>query len=142
MSAPMVQDICPSLKLSCQVCMQKAATALASKAHTGSSKAESQMQRMFHLELTYSQNVSSTSQISDSYRIIQHTLDGAGSWRRISIGFIESILDVESDRRWPAADTFTDDPFVRRTLQTCSEVGSQRTRLIGIRPGALTGTVE
>lgn len=54
----------------------------------------------------------------------------------------EPISDPDLDWVWPAADTFTDDSIARRTVQTCSELGSQRVRLIKIRPGYPGDVIE
>lgn len=56
--------------------------------------------------------------------------------------FAEPIPDQDSDWTWPAADTFTDGSIARRTVQTCSELGSQRIRLIKIRPGRANHMIE
>jgi len=56
--------------------------------------------------------------------------------------FAEPIPDRDLDWTWPAADALTDDSIARSTLQTCSELGSQRIRLINIRPGSSDDTIE
>ena len=56
--------------------------------------------------------------------------------------YAEPVPDPDSDWTWPAADTFTDDSIARRPLQTCSELGSQRIRLIKIRPGRPKDGIE
>lgn len=56
--------------------------------------------------------------------------------------YAEPIPDQDLDWTWPAADTFTDDSIAQRTFQTCSELGSQRIRLIKIRPGRPRDTIE
>lgn len=56
--------------------------------------------------------------------------------------FAEPVPDQDLDWTWPAADTFTDDSIARRTVQTCSELGSQRIRLIKIRAGRSDDVVE
>ena len=56
--------------------------------------------------------------------------------------FAEPIPDQDSDWTWPAADTFTDDSIARRTLQTCAQLGSQRIRIIRIRPGSSRDVIE
>lgn len=57
-------------------------------------------------------------------------------------GYAEPVPDQDLDWTWPAADTFTDNSIARWTLQTCSELGSQRIRLIKIRPGRPRDTIE
>lgn len=54
----------------------------------------------------------------------------------------DPIPDCESDWIWPAADTFTDESIARHALQTCSELGSQRIRLIKILPGGWSDKIE
>jgi hypothetical protein len=55
---------------------------------------------------------------------------------------IEDTSNDGFDLPWPAADTFTDDTFRRLTLITCSELGSQRIRLVKIRPGPTSSMVR
>jgi hypothetical protein len=43
---------------------------------------------------------------------------------------------------WPVVDTSKDNSLVRHNLQTCSELGSQRIRLIKIRPGRSSEMIE
>jgi hypothetical protein len=52
--------------------------------------------------------------------------------------FEDSVLDW----LWPAADTFTDDSVCPRVLSTCSQLGSQRIRLVKIRPGPPNTTMS
>ncbi|GAB7331617.1 hypothetical protein MBLNU13_g02987t1 [Cladosporium sp. NU13] len=56
--------------------------------------------------------------------------------------YAEPVPDQDLDWTWPAADTFTDDSIARWTVHTCSELGSQRIRLIKIRPGRLRDTIK
>ena len=56
--------------------------------------------------------------------------------------YAEPVPDPDLDWTWPAADTFTDDSIAPRTIHTCSELGSQRIRLIKIRPGRPRDTIE
>lgn len=50
--------------------------------------------------------------------------------------------DLLLDYTWPAPDTFTDDSIARRTVLTCSTLGSQRIRLIMIRTGRSDDVIE
>lgn len=52
------------------------------------------------------------------------------------------VPDRDLDWVWPARDTFTDDSVAPRISQTCSELGSQRIRLIRILPGLLSDVIE
>jgi hypothetical protein len=57
----------------------------------------------------------------------------------------EDIKDTSNesfDLPWPAADTFTDDTLGRLPLTTCSELGSQRIRLVRIRPGPTSSMIR
>lgn len=54
-----------------------------------------------------------------------------------------SILAHELDWAWPSPDIFTDDSVAPRTSQTCSELGSERIRLVRIlHRGRSSGTIE
>lgn len=55
--------------------------------------------------------------------------------QRLALDPAEPTPDHEVDWVWPAIDTFTDDTVARCALQTCSALGSQRIRLVKIRPG-------
>jgi hypothetical protein len=54
----------------------------------------------------------------------------------------ELVRHDGSDLPWPAADTFTDDSIGLRILTTCSELGSQRIRLVKIRPGPSSSMIR
>jgi hypothetical protein len=54
----------------------------------------------------------------------------------------ERVRDDGLDFPWPAADTFTDDAFGRPEITTCSELGSQRIRLLRIQPGPSSSMIS
>lgn len=64
------------------------------------------------------------------------------SAKRNALNPADPVPTDTADWLWPEADTFTDDSNGQRIIPTCSELGSERVRLLKIRPGPQDGVVE